>query len=58
MLMLILTTLTLMQGRSGSAKANIQCSIISTTKQATSIKPATTVGHFLRDPNFANVDMA
>ena len=32
--------------------------IISTTKQAISIKLATTVGHFLRDIDFENVDMA
>ena len=36
-LMLVSTTLTLMQGHSGSAKAKIKCWIISTTKQ-TSIK--------------------
>ena len=33
-LMLVLMTLTLLQGHSGSAKAKIQCWIISTTKQA------------------------
>ena len=38
MLMLVLMTMTLMQGHSGSAKANIQCWIISKNKQATSIK--------------------
>ena len=38
----------LMEGHSGSAKAKIQCWIISTTKQATSIKLATTVGLFMR----------
>ena len=37
MLMLVSMTLTMMQGHSGSAKANIQYRIISTTKQATSI---------------------
>ena len=42
MLILVLMTLTLMQSDSGSEKANIQCSIILTTKQATSIKLATT----------------
>ena len=45
MLMLVSITLTLMQGRSGSAMAKIQRWIISTTKQATSINLATTVGH-------------
>ena len=34
------------QGHSGSAKANIQRWIISTTKQATNIIPTTTVGLF------------
>ena len=37
MLMLVSITLTLTQGHSGSAKAKIQCWIISRTKQATSI---------------------
>ena len=46
MLMLVSMTLTLMQGHCGSAKANIQCRIISTTKQATIIKLATMVGHY------------
>ena len=46
LLRLVSMTLTLMPGRSGSAKAKIQCGIISTTKQTTSIKLATTVGHF------------
>ena len=46
----------LMQGDSGSAKANIQCWIISTAKQATSVKFTTTIGHFsLRDLDFENV---
>ena len=39
-------TLTLMQDHHGSAKAKIQCLIISTNKQATSITLARTVGHF------------
>ena len=39
--------LALMQGHSEKAKAKIQCLIISTTKQATSIILATTVGHFV-----------
>ena len=34
--------LTLMQGRSGSAMTTIQCLMISTTKQATSIEVVTT----------------
>ena len=47
-----------MRGHSGSAKGRIQCLIILTTKQATSIKLATTVGHFVRDLDFANIYMA
>ena len=40
----------------GRAKANIQCWIISTTKQAASITLATTVGlFFVRDLDFANI---
>ena len=60
MLMLVLMTLTLMQGHSGSAKARNQRSMLSATKQAISIKLATKVGHFLRDLDldFANVYMA
>ena len=50
MLMLVSMTLTLMQGHSGSAKIKIQCWIISTSKQSTSIKLATTVGHFFTSP--------
>ena len=38
MLILISMTFTLMQGHSGSAKVKFQCWIMSTTKQATSIK--------------------
>ena len=45
-LMLVWMTLTLMQGHSGSAKAKIQCWILSTTKQATRIKLAKTVDLF------------
>ena len=45
-LMLVSMTLTLMQSLSGSAKANIQRLIISISKQASSIKLATAVGHF------------
>ena len=58
MLRLFSITLTLMQGHSGSTKAKIQCWIISTTKQATTIKIATTVGHLLCHLDFANVYMA
>ena len=43
------------QGHSGSEKAKIQFQIIWTTKQATSIKLATTVGHFLCDLDFVNL---
>ena len=43
--MVVLMTLTLMQGHSGSAKENIQLWIISTTKQAIKIKLAAKVGH-------------
>ena len=43
MVMLVWMTLIVMQGHSGSAKATIQCWIISTTKPATRIKLATTV---------------
>ena len=45
MLMLIAMTLTLKQDHSGLAKAKNQYWIISTPKQAISIKLATTVGH-------------
>ena len=44
-------------GHSGLAKAKIQCKIVSTTKQAISIKLATTVGHFVSDLDFKNVYM-
>ena len=50
LLMLVLVTLTLMQVHSGSAKAKSQRCILSATKQAISIKLATTVGHFFRWP--------
>ena len=46
MLVLVSMNLTLVQGHSRSTKANIQCWIISTAKQATSNKVATTVGLF------------
>ena len=55
MLMLVSMILTLMQSHSGSAKYKIQCWIISTTKQAIIIIPATMVGHLLRDLDFENV---
>ena len=51
-------TLTLMQGHSGSAKTKTQFGIIWTSKQATSITFATTVGQVLRDIDFANFYMA
>ena len=57
MLMLILMTLTLVQGHSGTEKAKKQRWIISTTEQAISIKLAATVDHFVRDLDFANVYM-
>ena len=46
MLMLVSITLTVMQGHGGSTKANNQRYMLSATKQAISVKPATTVGHF------------
>ena len=60
MLVLLLMTLTLMQYHSGSAKAKNQRCMLSATKQAISIKFATTVDHSLCDfdLDFANVDMA
>ena len=58
MLMLVPVTLNWMQGYSGSAKANNSRGILSATKQAISIKLATTLGHFLCDHDFANVYMA
>ena len=45
LLMVVLMTLTLMQGHSDSAEENIKLWIISTTKQAIHIKLAATVGH-------------
>ena len=58
--MLLLMTLTLMQGHSGSAKANNQRRMLSATKQAVSIKPGAKVGIFDLDLDidFANVYMA
>ena len=49
MVILILMTLTLMKGHSGLAKAKNQGCMLLATKQAISIKLATTVGHFLCD---------
>ena len=44
-IMLVLMTLTLMKSHSGSAKANNQRCMLPASKQAISIKLATTVGH-------------
>ena len=57
--MLMLVVMTLTQGHSGSAMANNRC-MLSASKQATSIKLATTVCHFLcdLDLDYANVYMA
>ena len=55
MLMLVSMILTLIQGRSGTAKAKNQRCMLSATKQAISIRLATTVGYVLCDPDFANV---
>ena len=59
MLILIVMTWTLMQGHSGSVKANNERFMLSATKQAVSIKFATMVGHFLHDLDleFANIYM-
>ena len=46
MLMLVLLTLTLMKGHSGSVSANNHRCMLSATKQAKSIKLDTEVGHF------------
>ena len=56
----LILILTLMQGHSGSAKAENQRCMLLATKPAISIKLATTVGHFLHDLDldFANVCMA
>ena len=60
MLVLVLKTFTLMQGHSGLAKLKNQRCMLSITKQAISIKLATTVGHCLHDLDldFVNVYMA
>ena len=57
MIMLVLMTLTLMQGHNGSAKVTNQRCMLWATKQAIRIKRAAKVGHFLRDLDFdfANV---
>ena len=52
------SALTLMRGHSGSEKATNQRWLISATKQAISIKLDTTVGHFVRDFDFAKVCIA
>ena len=57
LLMLVSITLTFMLSHSVSAKATIPCLITSTTKQTTSIKLSTTVGHLVHDLDFANVYM-
>ena len=44
--MLMLISMTLMQGHSGLAKAKNQRCMLSAAKQARSIKLAKTVGHF------------
>ena len=49
MIMLVLVTLTLMQGHNGSAKAKNQHCMLSATKQAISMKLATKLDHLLRD---------
>ena len=46
MLMLVLMTLTCMQGHSGTAKAKNQRCMLSAAKPAISMKLATKVGHF------------
>ena len=60
MIMLVLMTLTLMQGHSALANAKNQRCMLSATKQAMSTKFATTVGHFLRDHDlyFENIYVA
>ena len=58
MLMLVLMTLTLMHGHSGSTKAKDQNCRLSATKQTISIKLGTTVGHVVcgdLDLDFANI---
>ena len=58
LLILILMTLTLMQGHSGSAHNEIWGLIISTTRQATRIKLAATVCHASRQIDFEIVYVA
>ena len=55
MFKLVSMTLTLKQGHNGSAKATNQRCMLSETKQAISMKLATTVGYVLHDLDFANV---
>ena len=55
---LLLVSTTLTQGDSWSKKAKNERWLILTTKQAISIKVATTVGHFLCDHDFENLYMA
>ena len=57
-MVLVSMTLTLMQVHSGSVKARNERCFMSTTKQAISIKRATTVRHFLRDLDIENAYMA
>ena len=61
MLVLMILTLTLMQGHSGSAKANNHHCMLSATKQAININGYNTVYYvwvFLHDLDFANEYMA
>ena len=58
MLVLVLMTLTLIQRHSGSGKAKSQRCMLSATKQARSIKLATTLWHLLYNLAIANVYMA
>ena len=63
MSVLILRTLTLMEGYSGSAKAKNQNCMLSATEQAKTIKLTTMVGHYVTllrdlDLEFANIYMA
>ena len=60
LLMLVSMILTLTQGHSGSAKAKINSRLnyLNEVSNLTSIKLATTVGHFLGDLDVLNVYMA
>ena len=57
MRLLVLMTLTLIQGHSGLARANYQLCMLSATRQAISMELATTVSHYVcdLDLDFANV---